>query len=78
MLRSVFENGQNVEELGAEGSTLPSNAAEAGDFSLELPAVDPTKNKMNYGLFIISEANQSDAVCTVCLRTAGQCTQNAI
>lgn len=75
VLRSVFENGRNIEELSADGGTLSLNATEAGDFSLELPAVDPGEDKRNYGLFIISEANQSDALCTVCLRIAGQCTQ---
>eukprot|EP00066_Takifugu_rubripes_P023543 XP_011612809.1 PREDICTED: ICOS ligand-like [Takifugu rubripes] len=70
VLRSVFENGRNIEELSADGGTLSSNATEAGDFSLELPAVDPAEDKRNYGLFLISEANQSDALCTVCLRIA--------
>lgn len=72
MLRSVFENGQNVEELGADGSALASGAAETGDFSLELPKVDPAEPRMNYALFVIPDANQSDAVCAVCLRIAGQ------
>lgn len=75
VLRSVFENGRNIEELSADGGTLSPNATQAGDFSLELPAVDPAEDKRNYGLFVISEANQSDALCTVCLRIAGQCTQ---
>lgn len=75
VLRSVFENSCSIEELSADGSTLSSNATKAGDFSLELPTVDPAEDKRNYGLFIISEANQSDALCTVCLRIAGQSTQ---
>lgn len=75
VLRSVFENSRNIEELSADGGTLSPNATKAGDFSLELPAVDPEEDKRNYGLFVISEANQSDALCAVCLRIAGQCTQ---
>lgn len=75
ILRSVFENNRKVSEVSADRSALSSNATVTGDFSLEGPAVDPAEPEMNYGLFKVSEVNQSDALCTVCLRIAGQCTQ---
>lgn len=78
ILRSVFENSQNILELSADRSTLSSNATLTGDFSLEVPAVDLEEPKLNYGLFIIQEVNQNDALCRVCLRIAGQCTVNRI
>lgn len=76
ILRSVFENSQSISELSADRSTLSSNAAASGDFSLEVPTVDPAEPKMNYGLFIIPEVNENDALCRVCLRIAGQSTHN--
>lgn len=71
VLRSVFENSRNVEELSADGVKLSADAAQTGNFSLELPGIDLKEPKMNYGLFIISKENQSAAVCTVCLQIAG-------
>lgn len=76
ILRSVFEKSQNTLELSADRSSLSSNATVTGDFSLEVPTVEPAQPRMNYGLFIIPEVNHSDALCRVCVRVAGQCTQN--
>lgn len=73
VLRSVFEKNINVEELSANSATISADAALTGNFSLALPAVDPIEPKMIYSLFIISEENHSAALCTVCLRIAGQC-----
>lgn len=73
VLRSVFEENTNVEELGANSATIPADAALNGNFSLELPAVGPTDHKMTYSLFMISEEGHGAALCTVCLWIAGQC-----
>nr|XP_046246719.1 ICOS ligand-like [Scatophagus argus] len=70
VVRSVFEKKRNVEELSLKSATISADAALTGNFSLELPAVHPTEHNMNYSLFIISEKNQSAALCTVCLRIA--------
>lgn len=72
----MFENSQNTLELSADRSSLSSNATVTGDFSLEVPTVEPAQPQMNYGLFIVPEVNHSDALCRVCVRVAGQCTQN--
>lgn len=74
ILRSVFENNQSVLEVSADRSTLSSNATVTGDFSLEVPTIDPAEPQMNYGLFMIPEVTENDALCRVCLRIAGQCT----
>lgn len=72
ILRSAFESNQMKSSLSADRSTLSLNATVSGDFSLEMPTVDLAEQKMNYGLFIVSDGNQNDALCRVCLRIAGQ------
>ena len=72
VLRSVWAESENVEELSVNSATISAGAALTGNFSLELPTVDPDAHNMNYSLFIISEKNRSAALCTVCLRIAGQ------
>lgn len=71
VLRAVFVSNKNVEELGANSASLLPDAPLTGNFSLTLPAVDAKAPKVNYSLFVVSE-NQSAAMCTVCLRVAGQ------
>lgn len=74
VLRSVFEKNVNVEKLSANSATMSDEAALAGNFSLELPTVSiPAEPEINYSLFLISKGNQNIALCTVCLRIAGQC-----
>lgn len=73
VLRSVFERSRNVEELGADSAAMSDDAAQTGNFSLELPTVDPREAPVNYSLFIISKESRSAALCTVCLQIAGQC-----
>ncbi|XP_030289771.1 T-lymphocyte activation antigen CD80-like [Sparus aurata] len=70
VLRSVWERSKNVEELGVNSATLPADAALTGNFSLELPTVQPNQHRTTFGLFVISRENQSAALCTVCLRIA--------
>ncbi|KAM8746320.1 CD276 antigen-like [Acanthopagrus schlegelii] len=70
VLRSVWERNKNVEELGVSSATLPADAALTGNFSLELPTVQPNQHRTTFSLFIISRENQSGALCTVCLRVA--------
>ncbi|XP_035509356.1 ICOS ligand-like [Morone saxatilis] len=70
VLRSVWKENSNVEELSINSATISADAARTGNFSLELPIVYPKKHYMSYSLFIISEENQSAALCTVCLRIA--------
>lgn len=73
VLRSVWGQDGNVEEWRINSATISADAALSGNFSLELATVDPEEHKTHYSLFIISEKNQSAALCTVCLRIAGQC-----
>lgn len=70
VLRSVWKGNVNVEELSLNSATISADAAQTGNFSLELPTVDPKKQHKNYSLFIVSEENHSAALCTVCLRIA--------
>lgn len=74
VLRSVFEKNVNVEKLSASSVTMSDEAALTGNFSLELPTVNIlAEPEINYSLFHISEGSQNAALCTVCLRLAGQC-----
>ncbi|KAM9358479.1 ICOS ligand-like [Symphorus nematophorus] len=70
VLRSVWEESENVEELSVKSAKISADAALTGNFSLELPTIDPETHNTNYSLFIISEENQTAALCTVCLRIA--------
>ncbi|XP_022607157.1 T-lymphocyte activation antigen CD80-like [Seriola dumerili] len=70
VLRSEWEEDVNVGGWSKNSAKLSSDAALTGNLSLELPAVDPTEEKVFYRLFLISGENQSAALCTVCLRTA--------
>ncbi|XP_068600010.1 ICOS ligand-like [Brachionichthys hirsutus] len=70
VLRSVFEERKPVEELSANSANIPDDAAQTGNFSLELPTVDPKEHNKIYSLIIISEENPNDVLCTVCLQIA--------
>ncbi|XP_074492869.1 ICOS ligand-like [Sebastes fasciatus] len=70
VLRSEFKQDGDVEEWSINRATTPADAAKTGNFSLQLPPVEPTRLTMNYSLSIISGENQSSELCTVCLRTA--------
>lgn len=73
VLRSVWGRDGSVEERRVNSATISTGAALTGNFSLELASVDPTERKLHYSLLRISGENQSDVLCTVCLRMAGQC-----
>lgn len=73
VLRSVWQEDGNVEICSINSVTISADAPVTGNFSLRLPTVDPKDDKMHYSLFIVSPGNQSAPLCTVCLRTAGQC-----
>lgn len=70
VLRSVWEGGKHEEMWGFSVATLAHDAASTGNFSLELPEVDPQEDRTNYSLYIISEENRTAPLCTVCLRIA--------
>lgn len=74
VLRSKWEtDGRNVEKWSTDSATVSADAALSGNLTLSLTTVDPKEDKTYYSLFIISGGNQSAPICTVCLRTAGQC-----
>lgn len=50
---------------------IPDDAAQNGNFSLELPKVHPKQDKMNFSLFFSAGENESTELCTLCLRVAG-------
>lgn len=74
VLRSVWVENENKEELSANSAAISSDAARTGNFSLELPTVDAKEHNMNYSLSVTVGENQSDALCTVCLRIAARFT----
>lgn len=70
VLRARFQGNKTVEELGANSAAISEDAPLTGNFSLTLPAVESKAPKVNYSLFTLE--NQSAALCTVCLRVAGE------
>uniref|UniRef100_A0A672HC28 Ig-like domain-containing protein n=1 Tax=Salarias fasciatus TaxID=181472 RepID=A0A672HC28_SALFA len=59
VLRSVWQGDKHEQMWGFSVATLAHDAASTGNFSLELPKVDPQEDRTNYSLFIISEESQS-------------------
>lgn len=70
VLRARFQRNKSVEELGANSASISEDAPLTGNFSLTLPAVESKAPKVTYRLFTLE--NQSAALCTVCLRVAGE------
>lgn len=70
VLRATWRADGDVEEWSVNRATVSAEASLTGNISLELPSVDPEDNKTNYSVFIISAQNQSDALCSLCLRVA--------
>lgn len=70
VLRARYQGNKTVEELGANSASISEDAPLTGNFSLTLPAVESKAPKVNYSLFTLE--NQSAALCTVCLKVAGE------
>ncbi|XP_008279496.1 ICOS ligand-like [Stegastes partitus] len=70
VLRSVWEEDGNIQIWSMNRATVHTDATQTGNFSLELPAADPTQDNVSYSFFIISGENQRLLVCKVCLRIA--------
>ncbi|XP_069006897.1 ICOS ligand-like [Embiotoca jacksoni] len=70
VLRSVWDEDGDVKTWSVKNATVSTDAALTGNLSLELPAVDPTEEKMYFSLFIISRENHSTLLCDMCLRIA--------
>ncbi|XP_028301174.1 ICOS ligand-like [Gouania willdenowi] len=70
VLRSVWQGDEHMEMWGYALAKLSDHAAQTGNFSLELLEVSPENDNMSYTFFIPSEQNQTDPLCTVCLRIA--------
>ncbi|XP_047443992.1 ICOS ligand-like [Mugil cephalus] len=69
VLRSVWEEGRSVDTWSINNASLSVKGGLPGNFSLELPAVDPREDPVFYNLSI-SEGNHSVQVCSVCVRIA--------
>lgn len=70
VLRAEWEDDGEVVIWSLNSATIPANAPLTGNYSLELPKVNPKRDKMLYSLFLMSVHNGSAPLCTVCLRTA--------
>ncbi|XP_019936526.1 ICOS ligand-like [Paralichthys olivaceus] len=70
VLRSDWGEDGQWDRWSRDSAVVPADAALTGNMSLLLPTVDPKEDNTYYSLFIVSEGNQSAAVCTVCLRIA--------
>ncbi|XP_034559951.1 ICOS ligand-like isoform X2 [Notolabrus celidotus] len=70
VLRATWREDGDVEEWSVNRASISAEALLTGNVSLELPSVYPDHNTTNFSLFIISQENQSAALCSVCLRIA--------
>lgn len=73
VLKSKWREDGNVEICSTNSLIISADAPLTGNFSLKLPTVDPKEDKTYYSLFVTSQGNHSVPLCTVCLKTAGQC-----
>ncbi|XP_072294199.1 uncharacterized protein [Eucyclogobius newberryi] len=73
VLRAEWEDG-NVVIWSLNSATIPHDAPFTGNFSLELPKVNPKEDQTVYSLFLTSVENDSEndsvPLCSMCLRTA--------
>ncbi|XP_004068439.1 ICOS ligand-like [Oryzias latipes] len=70
LLSSQWRDDGNVEICSLNYARIPDDAAQNGNFSLELPKVHPKQDKMNFSLFFSAGENESTELCTLCLRVA--------
>ncbi|XP_062251739.1 T-lymphocyte activation antigen CD80-like [Platichthys flesus] len=70
VLRSDWGEDGQWDRRSTDSAGISADAALTGNLSLLLPSVGPKEDNTYFRLFIISEGNQSAAVCTVCLSTA--------
>lgn len=70
VLTAMWREDGDVEEWSVNRASVSAEALLTGNVSLELPSVNPEDNKTNFSLFVISEGNESAALCSVCLRIA--------
>ncbi|XP_029987163.1 ICOS ligand-like isoform X2 [Sphaeramia orbicularis] len=70
VLRAKWEEDGDVVMWSLNSATISPDALITGNFSLELPKVDPKKDNTNYSLSVVLSDGQSVRMCTVCLKTA--------
>lgn len=70
VLKAEWEDDGDVVIWSLNSATIPADAPMTGNFSLELPKVNPKDDTMIFSLFFTSADNGSDPLCSMCLRTA--------
>ncbi|XP_041647973.1 ICOS ligand-like [Cheilinus undulatus] len=70
VLRAMWREDGDVEEWSLNRASVSTEALLTGNISLDLPSVYPEDNKTNYSVLVISAGNQSEVLCSVCLRVA--------
>ncbi|XP_024134600.1 ICOS ligand [Oryzias melastigma] len=70
LLRSQWREDGNVEICSLNYARIPYDAAQNGNFSLELPKVHPKQDKMNFSLFFSAGEHEATQLCALCLRVA--------
>lgn len=73
VLAAAWEDDGEVDEWSLDRVTVASDALLTGNLSLELHAVDPTENRVDYRLLMGTGGSRRAVLCSVCLRSAGQC-----
>ncbi|XP_076004726.1 T-lymphocyte activation antigen CD80-like [Genypterus blacodes] len=72
VLRSVWEEDGYVKTWSTNSTNVSRDAPHTGNFSLQIPIVNPIELNATYSLFISLEKNVSAPLCTVCLRIAAR------
>lgn len=72
VLKAEWDDDGDVVIWSLNSATIPANAPATGNFSLELPKVNPKDDIMFFSLFFTSADNESAPLCSTCLSTAAR------
>lgn len=72
VLKAKWEEDGDLVIWSLNKASIAANAPLTGNFSLELPKVNPKEDKMTYSLFLTPSENESVPLCSLCLRTAAR------
>lgn len=72
VLKAEWEDDGDVILWSLNKASISAKAPLTGNFSLELPKVNPKEDKAMYSLFFTSLENGSVPLCSLCLRTAAR------
>lgn len=69
VLRATWKEDKDGNIWSLNGATISPDAWITGNFSLEMPKIEPKKEQINYSLYLLLDSLEVE-LCNVCLKTA--------